>query len=847
LCSWGFTGKSCDEGIDVSVLAFGHPNESYVQVNGGTRNGTDQGIAIVMKASRPNGLVFLMTSDTNTSDDLVALHLADGHLDFRINLGSDRVKIVSPDPIPSCVWLTVELRYNGELYVNGDQVAASDSPGVPNDIHRYTYLGGVPNQKTFQTATDGHLSGFVGCIRAMSIGDETLDLTSDVISGQSVGQCPDDPCSNQPCANGGLCQHTGTLLTDFTCICQEPFGGVTCELFSPCSFDPCLNGGLCQLDETSSVGYRCICTLQFIGVQCETPSGLSSSLSLSYTGNSSTVWSISSTDIEVDVLISLFVKPSVSRVTGFIACLGQSTKDILAIFAADGFVKVIVDIGGQLSPLILQSRQRLNAREDYYIDVQRIARDVQLTVSNSIVSGTLDTRFLKLDVGNKLYIGGVPLNLLSSSQKSSIGVSSGFTGCISHVTVNIQTFQITDLLSSSNVIDCNLDLCNHLAPCQHGGTCSESGNSLVCKCPENHQGLTCNRFFDPCSTLNCQGGSTCLETHDDAVCLCPLGKSGKLCNEESVIETPEFSSSLKSFMAFDPLPQTVGRSTLVSVTFKPHRPNGLLIYSDGNDLLDFLALSLNDGFVDFRYNLGSSTAVIQSQSRVTLDQWHSVTAARTDREGILVVDTESAVNGSSPGTSIKVDLISDLFIGGVNVSSQVNDDVGVTSGFSGCISDLAINDIVYDLGFNGQQGRGIFDCQDHPCTALNCLNGGTCVKLSNQGLYRCVCPSKFTGKFCQREIINPCLDGNGGCHSSSTCEFDSESQTHICQCPVTPDPRVGDFCNEIDHFIVPMFKGNSFLQFRYPPVDPRITSITFSISATDPHGLILYMPPMVYS
>jgi hypothetical protein len=97
-------------GIDVSVLAFGHPNESYVQVNGGTRNGTDQGIAIVMKASRPNGLVFLMTSDTNTSDDLVALHLADGHLDFRINLGSDRVKIVSPDPIPSCVWLTVELR-----------------------------------------------------------------------------------------------------------------------------------------------------------------------------------------------------------------------------------------------------------------------------------------------------------------------------------------------------------------------------------------------------------------------------------------------------------------------------------------------------------------------------------------------------------------------------------------------------------------------------------------------------------------------------------------------------------------------------------------------------------------
>ena len=100
----------CLTGIDITVLAFGHPYESYVQVNGGTRNVTGQGIAIVMKATTPNGLVFLMTSEVNTSNDLVALHLTEGRLDFRINLGSDRVKIVSPEAIPSCVWITVELR-----------------------------------------------------------------------------------------------------------------------------------------------------------------------------------------------------------------------------------------------------------------------------------------------------------------------------------------------------------------------------------------------------------------------------------------------------------------------------------------------------------------------------------------------------------------------------------------------------------------------------------------------------------------------------------------------------------------------------------------------------------------
>ena len=165
-------------------------------------------------------------------------------------------------------------RYNGELYVDGSLVASSDSPGVPTNIHRYTFLGGIPNHEKFRTATDGHLSGFVGCIRAMSIGGKDLNLVNDVISGQSVGQCPDDPCSHQPCANGGLCQDTGALLTDFNCTCQEPFSGVTCEIFNPCGFDPCLNGGLCQLDKASSVGYRCICTARFIGVECENSSML---------------------------------------------------------------------------------------------------------------------------------------------------------------------------------------------------------------------------------------------------------------------------------------------------------------------------------------------------------------------------------------------------------------------------------------------------------------------------------------------------------------------------------------------------------------------------------------------
>lgn len=45
--------------------------------------------------------------------------------------------------------------------------------------------------------------------------------------------------------------------------------------------------------------------------------------------------------------------------------------------------------------------------------------------------------------------------------------------------------------------------------------------------------------------------------------------------------------------------------------------------------------------------------------------------------------------------------------------------------------------------------------------------------------------------------------------------------------------------------MVPMFKGSSFLEFDSPAVDPLTISITFSISAQETHGLILYMQPVV--
>ena len=43
---------------------------------------------------------------------------------------------------------------------------------------------------------------------------------------------------------------------------------------------------------------------------------------------------------------------------------------------------------------------------------------------------------------------------------------------------------------------------------------------------------------------------------------------------------------------------------------------------------DFLSVSIVNGFVEFRYNLGSGPAVLRSLKKVILGMWHSVSVKR---------------------------------------------------------------------------------------------------------------------------------------------------------------------------------------------------------------------------
>ena len=414
----------------------------------------------------------------------------------------------------------------GELVINGVVVATGTSSGTFNvlDTMDHFYLGGVSDPSRITHPAINQLTGFKGCIRSVALEMIEVDLGADAFEGVNVINCFDDPCMHRPCQNGGTCINLGLQVTDFQCLCPPGISGTTCEIIDSCeAFMPCMHGGQCHLDSSATVGYRCVCTATHIGPQCETPVG-NTTINYAYAGDSYIVWNANKADLRDTTMISLQVYANQERSDGLLTLCIRPSLDYLAIILDDGFVKVIIDLGG--GEFSLTSNSRLAANQYFTITVNRNLQNVDLTVSgDSTVSTTAPGSLVQLNVDNHLYVGGVP-PLLAAILPSSLARVPGFMGCIDEVSVNGQFLNASDLFSSFNVMHCDVDLCDP-NPCENGGTCTAVGNSMTCKCPPMFGGPTCGG--NPCVSTNCASGSTCFVVDGAGVCACPLGKGGEQC------------------------------------------------------------------------------------------------------------------------------------------------------------------------------------------------------------------------------------------------------------------------------------------------------------------------------
>ena len=248
-----------------------------------------------------------------------------------------------------------------------------------------------------------------------------------------------------------------------------------------------------------------------------------------------------------------------------------------------------------------------------------------------------------------------------------------------------------------------------------------------------------------------------------------------------------------SYISYQSL-SNVTTSLTITITFKPTQPNGLILFNpfSNSNFADFISLSLVESRVVYRFNLGSGRAELVSQ-QLDLDQWHTLTANRTGRFGYLQVNQGELINGTSPGTFTGLNVGGDMWLGGHTQHLVVSETVGVSTGLSGCVSEVLINGISLNLISGAESGYNIGQCNISDICSVSspCLNGATCINTGNS--YTCICDTSYTGPVCASTVLycvsNPCA--NGGSCLESVAGF-------TCLCPFG---YAGPTCNQSEFYV----------------------------------------------
>ncbi|XP_055304959.1 basement membrane-specific heparan sulfate proteoglycan core protein isoform X6 [Sitodiplosis mosellana] len=270
---------------------------------------------------------------------------------------------------------------------------------------------------------------------------------------------------------------------------------------------------------------------------------------------------------------------------------------------------------------------------------------------------------------------------------------------------------------------------------------------------------------------------------------------------------PYFPQAPKSYLVFPKLENSYMRFNF-EVTFNPGHGDGLILYNaqrhgEGN----YIALSLNDGYPEFRFDFGSGPVTVRAEKPIELKKWHTVKVNKVRKEGYLLVDDQHPV-AFPPTQRSGIELLEDLYLGGVpNFNDIASSAVASHEGFVGCVSRLILKDREIELKQEAIASEGTTSCET--CANDVCQNDGVCLETQTEEGFTCVCKSGFTGKTCAVEGLScsPGICGTGRCENT---DIGIE-----CFCPLN---KTGDRCQYTEHLDESnlSFKDGSFVAFKTP-------------------------------
>ncbi|XP_061650019.1 basement membrane-specific heparan sulfate proteoglycan core protein isoform X13 [Phyllopteryx taeniolatus] len=382
------------------------------------------------------------------------------------------------------------------------------------------------------------------------------------------------------------------------------------------------------------------------------------------------------------------------------------------------------------------------------------------------VNGSSQGKFKGLDLNEELHVGGYP-NYTSLAKTA--GIKTGFVGCIRQLVIQGEEVLFKDMDRSSTGVT-NCPTCKD-RPCQNGGKCEDSDTSLyTCSCPRGFTGSNCQHHSSlHCHSEACGPDATCINRQNGLGydCRCHLGKFGNKCMDGELVTTPLFNGE-ESYISYPPL-TNVHDDLRVELEFKPIERDGLMFFCGGKKMKveDFVAISMADGHVEFKYELGTGQAILRSPEPVSLGQWHRVVAERNKRDGHLRVDHGPVEKRTSPGKAQGLNIHTLMFLGGVPNIEILPKPANVSEMFKGCIGEVLINNKKVDLSYSFTESRAIHKCVDtSPCDRRPCLNGGHCMPNAEYE-YQCLCRDGFEGERC--EIIKDVCHSDYQCQNGGSC------------------------------------------------------------------------------
>uniref|UniRef100_A0A8C2G6W3 Agrin n=1 Tax=Cyprinus carpio TaxID=7962 RepID=A0A8C2G6W3_CYPCA len=518
-------------------------------------------------------------------------------------------------------------------------------------------------------------------------------------------------CDSQPCRHGGTCEEEDN---DFTCICPAGRGGAVCEKVIK-YFIPSFGGKSYLAFQTMRAYHTVRIAMEF----------------------------------------------RASEMTGILLYNDQKgKKDFLSLALVEGHVELRFNTGSGTASVI--SKVLVRPGRWHQLVVVRNRRNAMLSVDNEpSVEGQSPPGTDGLNLDTDLFIGGV-LEDMIPDVKERTSVSTGLVGCIRMLDVNNFVYNLQEngdsILYGSGVGECGNNPCLP-NPCKNGASCQvKEAEMFHCKCVNGFSGPTCADAHNPCDPNKCHPSSRCQVLPEGGYkCECPMGREGKHCekvSDKGGAFIPYFTGD--SFLELKGLHlygQDLRQKFSLTVVLLANDSKGMIFYNgqktDGKG--DFISLSLNDGILEFRYDLGKGPAVIRSKEKIKLNEWNTVSLERASRKGEISINGKDPVRGEAPNQHTDLNLKESLFVGGAPDFRKIARAAAIKDGFKGAIQKITLMGIPILKADNALHSSDVSMYPYHPCSTPVCENGGRCNPLLDN--YECVCRHGFAGQHCQDAIF----------------------------------------------------------------------------------------------